>query len=108
MHIGIIGGGMIGSTMARLWVDAGHHVCIASRHPEQLQPLADDLGPRASAGIPAEELIGIATRNGAAALNDAARYGTIEAGKQADLIVLTEDPRRAARAFRPHTTADRR
>ncbi len=54
MHIGIIGGGMIGSTMARLWVDAGHHVCIASRHPEQLQPLADDLGPRASAGIPAE------------------------------------------------------
>ncbi len=54
MRIGIIGGGMIGSAMARLWVDAGHHVCIASRHPERLRALTEDLGPRASAGIPAE------------------------------------------------------
>ena len=34
MRIGIIGAGMIGSTLAKLWVDAGHEVRVASRHPE--------------------------------------------------------------------------
>ena len=34
MRIGIVGAGMIGSTLAKLWVDAGHDVRIASRHPE--------------------------------------------------------------------------
>jgi predicted dinucleotide-binding enzyme len=52
MRIGIIGAGMIGSTLAKLWVDAGHDVRIASRHPEELQPLVERLGPRASAGTP--------------------------------------------------------
>jgi predicted dinucleotide-binding enzyme len=50
MQIGIIGAGMIGSTLAKLWLDAGHEVRIASRHPENLQPLIDQLGPRLSAG----------------------------------------------------------
>ena len=54
MRIGIIGAGMIGSTVAKLWVDAGHEVRIASRHPEELQPLVDRLGTRASAGTPRE------------------------------------------------------
>jgi predicted dinucleotide-binding enzyme len=45
---------MIGSTVAKLWVDAGHDVRLASRHPEDLQPLVDKLGRRASAGTPAE------------------------------------------------------
>jgi len=54
MKIGIIGAGMIGSTMAKLWVDAGHDVRLASRHPDQLQPLVARLGARASAGTPAE------------------------------------------------------
>ena len=52
MRIGIIGAGMIGSTLAKLWVDAGHDVRIASRHPEELQPLVERLGARASAGAP--------------------------------------------------------
>jgi predicted dinucleotide-binding enzyme len=52
MRIGIIGAGMIGSTVAKLWVDAGHEVRIASRHPEELQPLVERLGKRASAGTP--------------------------------------------------------
>ena len=52
MRIGIIGAGMIGSTLAKLWADAGHDVRIASRHPEELQPLVERLGPRASAGTP--------------------------------------------------------
>ena len=53
MRIGIIGAGRIGSTLAKLWVDAGHEVQLASRHPEQLQPLVDRLGARASAGTAA-------------------------------------------------------
>jgi predicted dinucleotide-binding enzyme len=54
MEIGIIGAGMIGSTLAKLWVSAGHEVRLASRHPEHLQPLVAKLGKRASAGTPDE------------------------------------------------------
>lgn len=54
MRIGIIGAGMIGSTVGRLWVEAGHEVRFASRHPEQLAPLVDRLGERASAGTAAD------------------------------------------------------
>ena len=45
---------MIGSTLARLWVGAGHEVCLASRHPEELQPLVAELGKGATAGAPAD------------------------------------------------------
>src|SRR5215510_10466636 len=54
MRIGVIGAGMIGSTVAKLWADAGHEVKLASRHPEALQPLVAKLGSRASAGTPLE------------------------------------------------------
>ena len=54
MRIGIVGAGKIGSTLAKLWVDAGHEVRLASRHPGELQPLVERLGTRASAGAPAE------------------------------------------------------
>lgn len=52
MRIGIVGAGMIGSTVAKLWLDAGHEVRLASRHPDALRPLVDRLGNRASAGAP--------------------------------------------------------
>jgi len=45
---------MIGSTLAKLWVDAGHEVRVASRHPETLKPVIERLGPRASAGTPVD------------------------------------------------------
>ena len=54
MRIGIVGAGMIGSTLAKLWADAGHEVRLASRHPEELGPLVESLGKRASAGTPEE------------------------------------------------------
>jgi 8-hydroxy-5-deazaflavin:NADPH oxidoreductase len=54
MRIGIIGAGSIGSTLAKLWADAGHEVRLASRHPDQLKALVDTIGQRASAGTPAE------------------------------------------------------
>jgi predicted dinucleotide-binding enzyme len=52
MRIGIIGAGMIGSTLAKLWVDAGHDVRVASRHPDELKSMVERLGKRASAGPP--------------------------------------------------------
>ena len=54
MRIGIVGAGMIGSTVGKLWTAAGHEVRFASRHPEQLQALVKSCGPRASAGTAAE------------------------------------------------------
>ena len=54
MRIGIIGAGMIGSTMARLWVGAGHEIRLASRHPEALHAFVDTLGPLAAVATPAQ------------------------------------------------------
>ncbi len=52
---GFIGSGHIGSTVARLAVDAGHDVVLSnSRGPETLADLVADLGPRATAGTTAE------------------------------------------------------
>jgi predicted dinucleotide-binding enzyme len=53
--IGLVGSGNIGSTIARLAVDAGHEVVLSnSRGPETLTALVDSLGPRARAATPAE------------------------------------------------------
>lgn len=54
LKIGIIGTGRIGGALARHWVGAGHEVFMSSRHPEELQGLAAELGPRAQAGPPRE------------------------------------------------------
>jgi 8-hydroxy-5-deazaflavin:NADPH oxidoreductase len=55
MQIGIIGTGRVGGTLARLWVEQGHHVAISnSRGPETLSDLVTELGPRARAVTPAE------------------------------------------------------
>ena len=49
--VGIIGSGMIGGTVARLSVAAGHHVVLSnSRGPETLTELVAELGPLATAG----------------------------------------------------------
>ncbi len=53
--IGLIGSGNIGSTVARLAVDAGHDVVLSnSRGPETLADLVDELGPHARAATAAE------------------------------------------------------
>lgn len=53
--IGFIGSGNIGSTVARLAVDAGYDVVLSnSRGPETLTGLVDQLGPRARAATAAE------------------------------------------------------
>jgi predicted dinucleotide-binding enzyme len=53
--IGFIGSGHIGSTLARLAVDAGHDVVLSnSRGPDTLGDLVGELGPRARAATPAD------------------------------------------------------
>ena len=53
--IGFIGSGKIGSTVARLAVDAGHDVVLSnSRGPETLADLIGELGERARAATAAE------------------------------------------------------
>ncbi|MFG1948808.1 NADPH-dependent F420 reductase [Nonomuraea sp. NPDC048826] len=51
--LGLIGSGNIGSTLARLAVDAGLDVVLSnSRGPETLAELVEELGPRARASTP--------------------------------------------------------
>jgi 8-hydroxy-5-deazaflavin:NADPH oxidoreductase len=53
--IGLIGSGNIGSTVARLSIDAGHNVVLSnSRGPATLTELVAELGPRARAATAAE------------------------------------------------------
>jgi hypothetical protein len=52
MRIGIIGTGNIGGALARHWAAAGHEILISSRNPEELESLADELGPNVKAGTP--------------------------------------------------------
>ncbi len=56
-----------------------------------------------AAGIPAADIVLMATRNGARAMGRAGDFGTLEAGRIADLLVLAEDPRTDVRAFRTLT-----
>jgi predicted dinucleotide-binding enzyme len=54
LKIGIIGTGDIGGALARHWARAGHELVISSRHPEQLQGLAKELGSKVRVGTPRE------------------------------------------------------
>jgi predicted dinucleotide-binding enzyme len=56
--VGLIGSGNIGSTLARLAVDAGLDVVISnSRGPQTLSDLVAELGPQARAATPAEAAV---------------------------------------------------
>ena len=54
LKIGIIGTGDIGGALARHWGAAGHQLVISSRHPEQLQSLAKEIGPNVKVGTARE------------------------------------------------------
>jgi imidazolonepropionase-like amidohydrolase len=55
------------------------------------------------AGIPASDVLVMSTKNGAKALGLEATLGTVEVGKNADLVVLDEDPGKDVSAFRSIT-----
>ncbi|MFO0550581.1 MAG: NAD(P)-binding domain-containing protein [Polyangiaceae bacterium] len=46
MKIGIFGSGMIGGTLAKLWVNAGHEVQFGARAPEQTRAKAQSIDAR--------------------------------------------------------------
>jgi len=55
MNIGIIGSGLIGGAVGRLWAQAGHHVLFSFSHdPAKLEALAASVGPNARTGTPAD------------------------------------------------------
>jgi imidazolonepropionase-like amidohydrolase len=65
--------------------------------------LYSELEAMQAAGLSAPDIIVMATRNGAQAMGRLRDFGTLEAGKLADLLVLAEDPRADVRAFRSLT-----
>jgi predicted dinucleotide-binding enzyme len=84
--IGFIGSGKIGSTVARLAVDAGHDVVMSnSRGPGTLADLVADLGPHARAAI-AEEAAG--TSDLVVVTIPFKAYGDVPAGPLAGKPVL--------------------
>ncbi len=44
MNIGVIGSGNIGGTLGQHWAKAGHKIMFSSRHPEELQSMATEVG----------------------------------------------------------------
>src|SRR5690348_14102263 len=50
LKIATVGCGNIGSTVGGFWINAGHSVFFSSRHPEELKPLVEKMGPLARAG----------------------------------------------------------
>jgi imidazolonepropionase-like amidohydrolase len=63
----------------------------------------DEMEAMQAAGLPAAEVVVMSTRNGARAMGRERDFGTLEAGKQADLLVLDENPLESVRAFRSRT-----
>ena len=57
LRIGIIGTGNVGGALARHWAAAGHELVVSSRHPEELEALAAELGPRVRAALPREAAV---------------------------------------------------
>jgi hypothetical protein len=50
MRLGIYGSGMIGGTLAKLWLAAGHEVRFGARDPERTRRKAPSINPRAGVG----------------------------------------------------------
>jgi imidazolonepropionase-like amidohydrolase len=63
----------------------------------------DEMEAMQAAGLSPSDVIVMSTRNGALAMRRLADFGTLEAGKMADLLILAEDPRTDVRAFRSRT-----
>lgn len=63
----------------------------------------DEMEAMQRAGIPAAEILVMGTRNGAVAMEREDDFGTLEAGKMADLIILEQDPAEDIRHMRSIT-----
>ena len=56
-----------------------------------------------AAGLTAADIVVMSTRNGARAMGREKDFGTLEAGKLANLLILSENPLTDVRAFRSRT-----
>ncbi len=76
--------------------DAGVMIAVGTDagNPGTLHGISiyDEMEAMQKAGLSAEDLIIMATRNGAMAMDRLDDFGTLEPGKMADLIILNEDP----------------
>ena len=63
----------------------------------------DEMEAMQAAGLTPADVIVMSTRNGARAMRRDGDFGTLEAGKLADLLVLAENPLADVRAFRSRT-----
>ncbi|WP_250034436.1 NADPH-dependent F420 reductase [Paractinoplanes maris] len=59
MHIGVIGAGQLGATLAEWCVEGGHDVAVTSRHPERLGDVVTHLGGHGTA-LPVAEAVDFA------------------------------------------------
>jgi imidazolonepropionase-like amidohydrolase len=82
--------------LVKLYADRGVLLTIGSDEPNAwIVPgpsLHREMALLVQAGIPRAEVLKMATSNAAKALGIQAEAGTIEAGKRADLVLLTADP----------------
>lgn len=91
----------------KLAYEAGIPIALSTDagNPGTLHGLSiyDELEAMQAAGIPAKDLIQMATQNGARAMRRLDDFGTLEVGKMADLIILEKDPSADAGNFRSIT-----
>ncbi|MCO8271024.1 NAD(P)-binding domain-containing protein [Actinoplanes sp. TRM 88003] len=59
MHIGVIGAGQLGATLAEWCAEGGHDVAVTSRHPERLGDVVSHLGGHGTA-LPVAEAVDFA------------------------------------------------
>ena len=76
--------------------DAGIPIAVSTDagNPGTLHGVSifDEMEAMQDAGIPARDIIVMATKNGAATMGRIEDFGTLEKGKMADLIILDADP----------------
>ncbi|WP_051287031.1 amidohydrolase family protein [Algoriphagus mannitolivorans] len=94
-------------TNLKILYDSGITIALSTDagNPGTLHGLSiyDELEAMQKAGISANDLIPMATQNGAKAMRRSDDFGTLEVGKMADLIILEKDPSLDASNFRSIT-----
>lgn len=94
-------------TNLKLVYEAGITIALSTDagNPGTLHGLSvyDELEAMQRSGIPAADIIPMATRNGASAMRRTEDFGTLQAGKMADLIVMEKDPSADVANFRTIT-----
>ncbi|NNM27566.1 MAG: amidohydrolase family protein [Phycisphaerales bacterium] len=84
--------------------DAGGRIATATDAGNPLTlhgpSIYNEMEAMQAAGLDASDIVVMSTRNGAIAMGREDDFGTLEAGKIADLLVLERDPTEDVRAFR--------